>query len=71
MKDRYDVLIFDWDGTLFDSIGWIVACLQPAARESGLAVPSDAETSGSAVTGWRWRPARRARGWIGRCGKPE
>ncbi|MFM8444003.1 MAG: HAD-IA family hydrolase [Methylococcus sp.] len=42
MKDRYDLLIFDWDGTLFDSIGWIVACLQQAARASGFAVPSDA-----------------------------
>jgi phosphoglycolate phosphatase len=42
MKDRYDALIFDWDGTLFDSIGWIVACLQHAARESGFAVPTDA-----------------------------
>jgi len=41
MKDRYDVLIFDWDGTLFDSIGWIVACLRHAARESGFAVPTE------------------------------
>lgn len=42
MKDRFDLLVFDWDGTLFDSIGWIVECLQRAALESGLEVPSEA-----------------------------
>lgn len=41
MKDRFDLLIFDWDGTLFDSIGWIVECLQGAAVASGVPVPSD------------------------------
>lgn len=41
MKDRYDLLIFDWDGTLMDSIGWIVECLRHAARETGLAVPEE------------------------------
>ena len=41
MKDRYELLIFDWDGTLFDSIGWIVSSLQHAARESGFEVPSE------------------------------
>jgi phosphoglycolate phosphatase len=41
MKDRFDVLVFDWDGTLFDSIHWIVECLQFAATECGLPVPSD------------------------------
>ncbi len=40
MKDRYELVVFDWDGTLFDSIGWIVRCLQMAAAESGLAVPT-------------------------------
>ncbi len=39
MKDRYELVVFDWDGTLFDSIGWIVHCLQQAAAESGLAAP--------------------------------
>lgn len=42
MKDRYDLLVFDWDGTLFDSIGWIVECLKHAARAAELPVPSEA-----------------------------
>lgn len=29
--------VFDWDGTLMDSVGRIVACLRLAAREQGLA----------------------------------
>lgn len=41
MKERFDLLVFDWDGTLFDSIGWIVESLQYAARECGLPVPGD------------------------------
>lgn len=43
MKDRFDLLVFDWDGTLFDSVGWIVECLQLAASDCGLPVPSDME----------------------------
>ncbi len=38
-----EVLIFDWDGTLSDSVARIVHCLQLAAAEVGLAVPSEAE----------------------------
>ena len=30
---RYDLIIFDWDGTLMDSIGRIVSCMQAAAGE--------------------------------------
>ena len=41
MRDRFDLLIFDWDGTLFDSIGWIVECLQQAAADCDLALPSE------------------------------
>jgi phosphoglycolate phosphatase len=40
MKGRFDLLVFDWDGTLFDSVGWIVECLQQSAEECGLPVPS-------------------------------
>lgn len=36
---RFDVLIFDWDGTLFDSIDWIVDCLQQAASDSSIPAP--------------------------------
>ena len=32
--------IFDWDGTLMDSVGRIVACVQGAARDCELAVPT-------------------------------
>ncbi len=38
----YDLLVFDWDGTLVDSIGSIVACTQQAIADVGLApVPAE------------------------------
>ncbi|NJD06101.1 MAG: HAD-IA family hydrolase [Methylococcaceae bacterium] len=46
MKNRFDLLVFDWDGTLFDSIPFIVDCLQGAARDCGLPVPSDTAARG-------------------------
>lgn len=39
MKDRFDLLIFDWDGTLVDSIDWIVYCVQSAAKKCDCAEP--------------------------------
>ncbi len=36
---RYRLVIFDWDGTLMDSAGRIVACMQAAARDIGWPVP--------------------------------
>jgi len=36
---RYSLIVFDWDGTLIDSAGAIVECIQQAARDLGLAVP--------------------------------
>lgn len=36
---KYDLLVFDWDGTLMDSVARIVACTQAAARDLGLPVP--------------------------------
>lgn len=42
MVRPFDLLVFDWDGTLLDSVDWIVECLQNAACESGLPVPTDA-----------------------------
>jgi len=41
MSSRFDLLVFDWDGTLFDSVGWIVDCLRQAACDCGLPMPSD------------------------------
>ncbi len=39
MKNRFDLIIFDWDGTLVDTIDWIVQCIQNAAIEYGCPVP--------------------------------
>ncbi len=39
MKNRFDLIIFDWDGTLINSIDWIASCLQQAAVQCGIAVP--------------------------------
>ena len=39
MKNRFDLIIFDWDGTLIDSIDWIVHCLQTAAKQCECAIP--------------------------------
>ncbi|WP_445398725.1 HAD family hydrolase [Zobellella sp. An-6] len=36
---KYELVIFDWDGTLMDSVARIVACMQAAAAECGLPVP--------------------------------
>ena len=42
---RYQLLVFDWDGTLIDSAQTIVACIQAACRDLGLPVPEDARAS--------------------------
>ncbi len=41
MTRRYDLIVFDWDGTLFDSTTLIVRCIQQACRDLGAAVPDD------------------------------
>ena len=38
---RFDLIVFDWDGTLFDSTALIVRCIQNACRDLSVAVPSD------------------------------
>lgn len=40
-RSRYDLLVFDWDGTLVDSTGHIAASLQASFADLGLPVPSD------------------------------
>lgn len=40
MKDKR-LIVFDWDGTLMDSIGRIVSSMQNTARHIGLPVPTD------------------------------
>lgn len=37
--NSFKALVFDWDGTLFDSTASIVAALQHAFQEMGLAIP--------------------------------
>ena len=39
MKGKFDLIVFDWDGTLMDSVDWIVQCLIVAAKEQGCIVP--------------------------------
>lgn len=38
---QFDLIAFDWDGTLFDSTAIITRCIQNAVRDVGGAVPSD------------------------------
>lgn len=40
-RKQFDLIVFDWDGTLMDSTAAIVKCIQSAARDLGLPVPSD------------------------------
>jgi len=42
---RYDLVVFDWDGTLYDSTAVIVRSLQAACRDIGVPVPDDARAS--------------------------
>jgi phosphoglycolate phosphatase len=39
--DMFDLVVFDWDGTLMDSAASIVAAIKAASREMGLPEPSD------------------------------
>lgn len=41
MPARFELLVFDWDGTLMDSAAAITASLQAACRDLGLPVPDD------------------------------
>jgi phosphoglycolate phosphatase len=45
MPRRFDLVVFDWDGTLIDSAGAIAACIQAACRDLGLPVPDDERAS--------------------------
>src|SRR5574337_1276561 len=38
---QFDLIAFDWDGTLFDSTAIITRCIQLAVRDVGGTVPSD------------------------------
>lgn len=55
MPRRFDLVVFDWDGTLMDSTTAIVKAMQNACRDLGLRVPSDA--SAASVIGLGLRDA--------------
>ena len=38
---QFDLIAFDWDGTLFDSTAIIVRCIQASVRDVGGTVPTD------------------------------
>lgn len=42
---QFDLIVFDWDGTLMDSTAAIVKCIQAAARDIGVAPPTDEAAS--------------------------
>ncbi len=42
---RFDLIAFDWDGTLSDSTAMIARCIQDACRDVGAAVPTLAQAS--------------------------
>jgi phosphoglycolate phosphatase len=42
---RFDLVVFDWDGTLFDSTALIVQSIQEACRDIGAPVPDDEAAS--------------------------
>jgi phosphoglycolate phosphatase len=42
---RFDLIAFDWDGTLFDSTKIIVRCIQRAVADVGGTVPTDKAAS--------------------------
>lgn len=37
---RFELIVFDWDGTLFDSTALIAHCIQAACADLGVTVPS-------------------------------
>ena len=42
MSKRYELVVFDWDGTLMDSEARIVSCMQRAAADAGFPIPAPA-----------------------------
>jgi phosphoglycolate phosphatase len=42
---RFDLIAFDWDGTLFDSTALITRCIQAACADVGAPVPSARDAS--------------------------
>lgn len=46
MRSRqFDLIVFDWDGTLFDSTALIVRCIQAACADLEVTVPTDRQAA--------------------------
>ncbi|MDI9333638.1 MAG: HAD-IA family hydrolase [Cytophagales bacterium] len=45
MSKKYDLIVFDWDGTLFDSTALITRCIQNAVEDVGGKRPSHEQAS--------------------------
>ena len=45
MPRRFDLIVFDWDGTIVDSTAMIARCIQRAAADLGLTVPTIEQAS--------------------------
>ena len=45
IKRQFDLIAFDWDGTLFDSTAIITRCIQNAVRDVGGVVPNDRDAA--------------------------
>ena len=45
LYQEFDLIAFDWDGTLFDSTALITRCIQAACADVGVPVPSDENAS--------------------------
>jgi phosphoglycolate phosphatase len=44
-RQQFDLIVFDWDGTLMDSTAHITRSIQAACRDLGLPVPADESAS--------------------------
>ncbi|MDP2742169.1 MAG: HAD family hydrolase, partial [Hydrogenophaga sp.] len=42
---QFDLIAFDWDGTLFDSTALITRCIQAAVADVGGTVPTNRDAS--------------------------
>ena len=40
-RKQFDLIVFDWDGTLMDSTTTIVKCIQASAKDLGLPIPDN------------------------------
>jgi phosphoglycolate phosphatase len=44
-RKQFDLIVFDWDGTLMDSTAVIAKCIQAAAKDLGLPIPHERDAA--------------------------